>query len=243
MSLDIQLVESLNQFARSVPPIDVLVVFITHSYLFKGGVMMTFLWWGWFRDHPDQERQRQLLMSVLFAALASLVAARALAWALPFRTRPINDPAVDMVLPIGMPPAALSGWSSFPSDHAALFGCLASGMFLVSKRAGAAATAYCIAVIMLPRVYCGFHYPSDLVAGYLLGALLTWIISREAAMQRIVRPVYGWFESRPGLWYPLLFLLSYLIVTLFDDVRNFGTLCYMILERLLAGNHAIINAN
>ncbi|MCB1855583.1 MAG: phosphatase PAP2 family protein [Pseudomonadales bacterium] len=233
MYTDTQLVEALNQFARSAPSIDVLIVFITHSYLFKGGVMMTFLWWGWFRPDPEQERHRQLLMSVLLAALAAMTAARVLAWALPHRLRPMHDVAVDMVLPIGMPPAALTGWSSFPSDHAALFGCLACGMFLVSTRAGLLATGYCVVVIMLPRVYTGFHYPSDLLAGFLLGALSTWLVSREVVLQRIIQPAYAWFVQRPGLWYPLFFLLSYQIVTLFDDVRNLGALCYMIVERVL----------
>lgn len=241
MNLDIQLVEALNQFARSAPSIDVMIVFVTGSYLFKGGVMMTFLWWGWFRKSPQQERQQQLLMSVLFAALATLIAARLLAWALPYRARPMHDMAVDMVLPIGMPPAMLTGWSSFPSDHAALFGCLAGGMFLVSTRAGWLATAYCIVFIMLPRVYSGLHYPSDLLAGYLLGSVLVWSASREAVMQAIVRPVYHWFADRPGLWYPLFFLLSYQIVTLFDEARGAATLLNMIIERLLQGDNTIIS--
>ena len=230
MNLDVQLLESLNQFARMAPSVDVIVTLVTRSYVFKGGVMMCFVWWGWFRTHPDQERHRQALMSVLFAALATLIAARVLALTLPHRIRPMHDMSVDMELPTGMPPI-LPGWSSFPSDHAALFGCLATGMFLVSRRAGWLASIYCVTVILLPRVYNGLHYPSDLLAGYGLGVLCVFLASREACMRTVVRPVYTWFMQRPGLWYPLLFFISFQIATLFDDLRNLAELIYKITQR------------
>lgn len=241
MSFDVQLLELLNQFARSAPALDVVITFITRSYLFKGAVMMTFVWWGWFRDHPDQVRHRQYLMSVLFAALATLITARLMAMALPHRTRPMHDLSVDMELPVGMPPM-LPGWSSFPSDHAALFGCLATGMFLVSRRAGWIATAYCVLLILLPRVYNGLHYPSDLIAGYAIGALFVFLCSREFIMERMLRPVYHWFMQRPGLWYPLLFLFSYEVATLFDDLRQLGKMIYLIVDHFMLGDGSVRSA-
>jgi len=180
------------------------------------------------------------VMSILLAALLTLVAARLLAWSLPYRARPMHDMSVDMVLPIGMPPATLTGWSSFPSDHAALFGCLASGMFLISRRAGWLATAYCIGVIMLPRVYSGLHYPTDLLGGYALGIAFIWLLSRRAAVTRLIKPAHSWVLRHPGLWYPLFFLLSYQFATLFDELRNLGQLAGMIIDRHLAGDTSII---
>jgi undecaprenyl-diphosphatase len=212
MNLDTLIVETLNQFARTVPTFDVLIVKVTRTYLFKGGVMMLFIWWGWFRKSANPDKDRASVMAVLMAALTSLVAARTLAWLLPNRLRPVHDAAVDMILPIGQAPGALTGWSSFPSDHAALFGCLASGLFLISRKAGIFATAYAVVVIMLPRIYMGLHYPSDLLVGYALGALCVWSASRELVMNRVVAPVYDWCMDRPGFWYPLFFLLSVQIV-------------------------------
>jgi hypothetical protein len=52
-------------------------------------------------------------------------------------------------------------------------------------------------------------------------------------MERAIQPPYQWFMQRPGLWYPLFFLLSYQFATLFNDVRNLGRLGYMIAERML----------
>lgn len=237
-NIDVQLLESLNQFARAAPTLDVTISLITHSYLFKGGVMMAFLWWAWFRRHPDQQRHRQAIMSVLSAALVSLAIARALALTLPHRMRPMHDASVAMELPVGMAPM-MQGWSSFPSDHAALFGCIATGMFLVSRRAGWLATGYCLLFIMLPRVYNGLHYPSDVLAGYTIGALSVFIASREAMMHHLLRPMYHWFMHRPGLWYPLFFLLSFEMANQFDDLRQAGKLLSLILERWMQGNSNI----
>jgi undecaprenyl-diphosphatase len=243
MNLDTLIVETLNQFARTVPTFDVLIVKVTRTYLFKGGVMMLFIWWGWFRKSANPDKDRASLMAVLMAALTSLVAARTLAWLLPNRLRPVHDAAVDMILPIGQAPGALTGWSSFPSDHAALFGCLASGLFLISRKAGIFATAYAVVVIMLPRIYMGLHYPSDLLVGYALGALCVWSASRELAMNRVVAPVYDWCMDRPGFWYPLFFLLSVQIVTLFDEIRQFASLLYLIGLRFYYNYDGIMQMN
>ena len=42
--------------------------------------------------------------------------------------------------------------------------------------------------------------------------------------------------ARPQVWYPLFFLVSYVIATLFDDARNLGTLVYRIMDRMLENN-------
>jgi len=238
MEIDILLLESLNQFARNAPVTDVLISFITHSNLFKGAVMMGFFWFGWFMSQPDQEQKRKALLSTLFAAVATLITARALALTLPHRLRPMHDSSVDMELPVGMAPQ-LAGWSSFPSDHAALFGCLASGMFLVSRRMGWLATAYCLLAIMLPRVYSGLHYPSDLLAGFMMGAAYTWIFSRNVVVTGAVQPVYDWCVRRPALFYALLFLISYSIATLFNDLRNLGDLVMIIIDRFFQNDSSI----
>jgi hypothetical protein len=59
----------------------------------------------------------------------------------------------------------LSGWSSFPSDHACLFFALATGLCLISPVIGGLALLHASLIVSLPRIYLGLHYPTDVLAG------------------------------------------------------------------------------
>lgn len=77
--------------------------------------------------------------------------------------------------------------SSYPSGHTAaavcLYGCLALLLlWLYAGRPGAkviAAVLFCVPVFVgLARVYRGMHYPSDVLAGALLGVLWLSLVTR-----------------------------------------------------------------
>jgi membrane-associated phospholipid phosphatase len=77
--------------------------------------------------------------------------------------------------------------SSYPSGHTAaavcLYGCLAILLlWLYAGRPGAkimAVVLFCVPVfVALSRVYRGMHYPSDVLAGALLGVLWLWLVTR-----------------------------------------------------------------
>ncbi len=80
--------------------------------------------------------------------------------------------------------------SSFPSGHALTSAAvyLTLGALLMRIAEGRLAKYYCIAIAMfvtflvgMSRVFLGVHYPSDVVAGWLLGmtwALLCWVVER-----------------------------------------------------------------
>lgn len=80
--------------------------------------------------------------------------------------------------------------SSFPSGHALTSAAvyLTLGALLMRIAEGRLAKYYCIAMAMLltflvgsSRVFLGVHYPTDVVAGWLIGmswALLCWVIER-----------------------------------------------------------------
>lgn len=116
-------------------------------------------------------RQRRIL------ALVSALLAAALAWYVNqgigliwFRPRPFADlPGVRELIA----KSALD--KSFPSDHAATAFALAFAVFLVNRRWGMAFLA-AAALICLGRVYVGVHYPSDVVAGALVGIVCALVI-------------------------------------------------------------------
>jgi undecaprenyl-diphosphatase len=64
---------------------------------------------------------------------------------------------------------------SFPSDHATCSFALATAVFLVNKRWGAAFFA-AAALVSVGRVLVGVHYPSDIVVGALLGCLVAYLV-------------------------------------------------------------------
>lgn len=80
--------------------------------------------------------------------------------------------------------------SSFPSGHALTSAAvyLTLGTLLMRLATGRLAKFYCIAVAMLAtllvgatRVFLGVHYPTDVLAGWLIGlswALMCWMIER-----------------------------------------------------------------
>jgi membrane-associated phospholipid phosphatase len=99
---------------------------------------------------------------------------------------------------------ARSGDFSFPSDHAVMAGAVAAGVWLVSRRLGLL-TAAAAVLLALSRVYVGAHYPGDVAAGLLVGAVVTLVgyvaLRRvlEVVVTRLARtPVRGLLTSGPG---------------------------------------------
>jgi decaprenylphosphoryl-5-phosphoribose phosphatase len=79
-------------------------------------------------------------------------------------------PVLDGLPPLGGAPSSLS----FPSAHALSSFAVATAMFRVDP---ATAGALVVALLLsLGRPYLGMHYPSDVVAGAILGLLLGLLI-------------------------------------------------------------------
>lgn len=193
---------------------------ISSNSLLKGGVIVGLVWWAWFRRKTDKTRDREhLLVSALFGGVVSIALARALAAALPFRERPIRNPALSFRIPYGTDPATALHWSSFPSDHASLFFALSASLLFVSRRAGIFALLYSFFVVCLPRVYLGIHYPTDILAGAILGTGTACLLSAPSLRKPLSRPVLRLMEKSPGAFYALFFVFTFQMAVNFDHVR------------------------
>lgn len=79
-------------------------------------------------------------------------------------------PVLEGLPPLGGAPSSLS----FPSAHALSSFAVATAMFRVDPATGG---AFVVALLLsLGRPYLGMHYPSDVLAGALLGVLLGLIV-------------------------------------------------------------------
>jgi len=219
-SLDTWLLESINSFSRVSGPFDTFVYFIAGNHLIKGAAILLVFWWLWFLQDVHEQIRREKLISTIFACFVAMAIARALALALPFRPRPIHDESSGFILPYGMSPGTLDGWSSFPSDHAVLFFCLSIGLFFVSRKVGVIAIVYTTILVGLPRVYLGLHYPIDIVAGAIIGGTVAWLCHRPLFISKVSAPVLRWSIKSPQYFYPLLFLVSYQIADMFNNTRD-----------------------
>jgi membrane-associated phospholipid phosphatase len=84
---------------------------------------------------------------------------------------------------------------SFPSDHAVMAGAAAAGLWLASRALGAIATVAALAMAFA-RVYIAAHYPWDVAAGLLFGALVALV--GWALLRVLLTAVTGWLRGRPG---------------------------------------------
>ena len=86
---------------------------------------------------------------------------------------------------------------SFPSDHATAAFAIAVSIWLRSRRAGWLALGLAT-VLAVARVAVGVHYPSDVIAGALLGsacALILWIPPVRRPLHRLAEWVGSIYEA------------------------------------------------
>ena len=222
-AFDSTIIHFVNGFAQTSKPFDALTVFIADDSFIKGGVIVSILWFFWFQKTSKRTFNRERIIVSIISSLVAIVVARVLASSLPFRLRPLLNTDLNFVKPFGTTAASLETWSSFPSDHAVMFFSLATGIFLISKKIGILTYLYVLVIICFPRVYLGYHYPTDILTGAIIGVLITLIVSTNTISQPIIQKVFQFSSRYTGLFYTLFFLLAYEISRLFFEIRAAGS--------------------
>lgn len=225
-AFDSSVIAYLNDFARHSGAFDRVVAAIAVNSLVKGG-LVPIIWWLWFR-RKSTARDRELLVFGILNSVAAVFVARGLANLLPYRERPLRNLALNFKIPFGVDTDSLIHWSSFPSDHAVIYVALSISILFVSRGAGLLALAYSLLVICLPRVYMGVHYPTDILAGALLGAGIASLAGIARLRTAAARPAMKVLEESPGVFYALLFLVTFQIATTFDSARALAKGAYIL---------------
>jgi undecaprenyl-diphosphatase len=227
---DSSIITFLNSFARHSRGFDSFVYLLTGNDLLKGGIIVALLWWAWFRGAGDKTDTREQLLCSIFASMTAVLLARTLAMLLPFRNRPMTVAALHFQTPFGSGNGGLIDWSSFPSDHAVVFFALATSIFFVWRAAGIVALCYVFFFICLPRVYLGFHYPTDILGGALIGIVLALLARAKLFRNWTGRVAKPWLERSPGSFYACLFVLTFQIATLFQSARGLARFLFSLFQ-------------
>jgi undecaprenyl-diphosphatase len=67
--------------------------------------------------------------------------------------------------------------ASFPSGHAAFYFALSAVIYFYNKKLGIIFLIL-TSLICLGRVFCGIHWPSDILAGAIIGIMCAWLFCK-----------------------------------------------------------------
>jgi len=220
--VDSVLTLSANRFAGRDISLDTLIYDIADSPLLKGGVFLAAYWWLWFEvDRNGVHTQRRDVVVALLGGTVAAIASRVLQLSLPFHLRPLHTPGLGMHMPLSVDTVTLNDFSSFPSDHAVLFFALCVPLWKRSRWLGVAAFLWTALVICLPRLYLGYHWTSDVIAGAAIGIALMLVLCRLIGATGLPDKVLRFSATHPPVFYAIAWLLTLEVAVLFADLRHF----------------------
>ncbi len=171
--LDLQLLRLVNQLGT--PVLDRVMMAASNRWLLLGIAACAALYLGLRSPH----RWVAAVLLLLSIGAADLVSVR------------VVKPAVERLRPCQSlasvrAPAGCGSGKSFPSAHAADTAAAATVLMWAAPATAPFALAL-VAVVGLSRVYLGVHYPSDVVAGWILGAAIGAVLLALARLRYAVR--------------------------------------------------------
>ncbi|GAA4536384.1 phosphatase PAP2 family protein [Amycolatopsis samaneae] len=184
------LYDEVVEFAAGTPTwFQSLGALYTKVGLLIFGVLLVVSWW---RARAKNDARGIALSLLAPAATAGAYVLSELLKLVIHEDRPCRG------LPSGATVAACpeAGDWSFPSNHATIAAAAAVGLSIAWRRIAPWIAG--LAVLMaLSRVFVGVHYPHDVLAGLLLGAVVAWIVSRS--LEKRVTGLVLRYAGRPGI--------------------------------------------
>ncbi|MEX0616348.1 MAG: phosphatase PAP2 family protein [Candidatus Woykebacteria bacterium] len=169
-SVDRDLFIFINSFVGKSSSFDALAKPLVNEYFVPTvlSLIIFSMWFYW--DKKDKDvKQKGVLISVLGVVVGSLLLVTIINMLFQ-RPRPFEDLDVNLLFYKPTDP-------SFPANSAVVAFALSTAVFLVDKKAGVAALLLSAFYGFL-RVYVGVHFPSDVIAGALIGAGSTIFVSQ-----------------------------------------------------------------
>ena len=213
-SWDRDLLLWLNSFAAS----HWYVWELSNNALFRGFPIFFSLVALWSGDGSKERRSRMLA-----GFLATCVAIGLSLWMqfhLATHTRPFLDPTISLNI---ADQRWILDWDrkgSFPSDTATLFFALATVIFLENRLAGLFCLLWVAAIIAVPRVIFGWHYPTDIVGSLILGLGCILLFDTVRYLRTLLERTLILFESRMYIVHALVFIFLMEAFELFHSLQK-----------------------
>ena len=165
MNIDLYLFNQINGLAEKSACLDSAAIFFARYFEYFL-IFCLFL----FLIKNAKKYWPMVVKSFSAAVLARLVIVNVIRWFWP-RPRPFVENHINLLFSYN--PAE----PSFPSGHAAFYFAIATIVYFYNKKAG---TLFFIAsfLISFARVFSGIHWPSDILAGALVGIFSGWLINK-----------------------------------------------------------------
>jgi undecaprenyl-diphosphatase len=164
MSVDTQLFQAINSFARATPWLHTPMLILTTYAVVLFAVLLLGGWWL-----ARRQARPRVMAAAVWAPIGMLIAVG------------INQPVSSAVnetrpcraLPHILVIATCGKDASFPSDHAVMAGAAAAGLLIVTRRVLAWVAVAAALLVSFSRLYVAAHYPQDVLAGLILGAAVS----------------------------------------------------------------------
>lgn len=217
---DLPVARFLNSFANRSLTLDRFAYAFYWYLSLNSALLMSFIWYCWFRSDVPEKRARVLVGTVM--ALGATVISRICQYTLPTHSRPIYDAALGYVKPSTLETTKLNTWNSFPSDHTTLLAGLTITLWIVRSPLRVPLIAL-MALIELSRVYMGAHYPTDLIGATGLALVVIWL-TQTPPFIRLGLWAVAQEQQRQALFYGCAFFFCYQMITYFGDLRSFASI-------------------
>ncbi len=194
LQFDLHAAAELARFLGRSPLLDHCVQSAIHHHLLGGIPFAGAVFYFWVQaEHENRPERLGRLITILLGSLAAIAlalwAGEVISW-LP----PQHQPGLARLYPKYL--IWDDNTNSFPSDSTAVYTAISVGLISLNRRAGAMLLAAVLLLVSLPRMYVGGHYPTDVLAGLLIG-LAGYAIARVAFDPKISGQIVS-AGSRPG---------------------------------------------
>ena len=227
--LDILIVQFFNQYCGKCVFLDTLGLIFLSVDAIRTAILVALVMGIWqYGKIKNDKKANKRVIAILFSIILTLGIVEILN-AVIDSSRPIVTYNHLIKTPIITENTKLlwnEGWvrnpkhGSFPSDTVALLATMATGLFLWNRYIGFIAVLFVLFGGVLPRLYFGLHYPSDMLIGIIVSIASTLVIEKVKLFDFLSDKILETEKRFPYLFGVTGFYLAYIIADKFILLRK-----------------------